>query len=101
MIIKIGIVTASNDEPPLSWFNHPGGETLDVFEFIARVLTQILRQQWLSLIFGVSFRSRLAAMHETRMALSVARKISFMQVEQFTFGNFPEFLAFGGLDVLS
>ncbi len=32
---------ASNDEPQLSLFKHPDGETLDVFEFIARVLTQI------------------------------------------------------------
>ena len=29
----------------------------------------------------------------------VARKVSFMQVDEFTFGNFAEFLAFGGLDV--
>jgi hypothetical protein len=31
---------AKNDDP-LSLFDHPDGETLDVFEFIARVLTQI------------------------------------------------------------
>ena len=29
------------DDPTLGLFNHPNGETLDVFEFIARVLTQI------------------------------------------------------------
>jgi len=29
---------ASNDDSQLSLFNHPDGETLDVFEFIARVL---------------------------------------------------------------
>lgn len=33
---------ASNDDPRLSLFNHPDAETLDVFEFVARVLTQIL-----------------------------------------------------------
>jgi len=32
---------ASNDDPQLSLFHHPDGESLDVFEFIARVLTQI------------------------------------------------------------
>ncbi len=31
----------ANDDP---LFSHPQGETLDIFEFIARVLTQILRQ---------------------------------------------------------
>ncbi len=29
---------ARNDESPWSLFNHPDGESLDVFEFIARVL---------------------------------------------------------------
>ena len=32
---------ASHHDPQLSSFHHPDGETLDVFEFIARVLTQI------------------------------------------------------------
>lgn len=31
----------SHDDPQWSLLNHPDGETLDVFEFIARVLTQI------------------------------------------------------------
>jgi len=32
---------SSHDDPQLRWLNHPDGETLDVFEFIARVLVQI------------------------------------------------------------
>ena len=32
---------AKNDDPSLSLFDYHHGETLDVFEFIARVLTQI------------------------------------------------------------
>ena len=32
---------ALHDDPRLSLFHHADGETLDVFEFIARVLTQI------------------------------------------------------------
>ena len=55
---------ASNDESPLSLFNHPDGETLDVFEFIARVLTQIPEPRKHNIHYFGAYASRARALRK-------------------------------------
>ncbi len=49
---------------PLSLFNHPDGETLDVFEFIARVLTQIPEPRKRNIHYYGAYASRARALRK-------------------------------------
>ena len=55
---------ASNDDSPLRLFNHPDGETLDVFEFIARVLTQIPEPRKHNIHYFGAYASRARALRK-------------------------------------
>ena len=55
---------AKNDDPLLSLFNHPDGETLDVFEFIARVLTQIPEPRKHNIHYFGTYASRSRALRK-------------------------------------
>ncbi len=56
---------ATNDDS-LSLFNHPEGETLDVFEFIARVLTQIPQPRKHNSHYYGAYASRSRALRKNR-----------------------------------
>ena len=64
---------SNNDTPlsplsPLSLFNHPDGETLDVFEFIARVLTQIPEPRKHNIHYYGAYASRARALRKNRVS---------------------------------
>jgi hypothetical protein len=56
---------ATNDDS-LSLFSHPDGETLDVFEFIARVLTQIPEPRKHNIHYYGAYASRSRALRKNR-----------------------------------
>ena len=53
-----------NDDPSLSLFDHPDGETLDAFEFIARVLTQIPKPRKHNIHYFGAYASRARALRK-------------------------------------